>query len=65
MSIRFTFLQLIASVRCLQLLYKADLIVKTLKGIIKCMLEMEHNLSSEVLSTGLWLDCRMLMASTI
>lgn len=44
MPIYFPFLQLIASVRYLQLLYKADWAVKTLEDIIKCILEIEHSL---------------------
>lgn len=44
MPIYFLFLQLIASVRYLQLLYKADWAVKTLEDIIKCVLEIEHSL---------------------
>lgn len=47
MPIYFTSLQLITTVRYLELLCKADLVVKTLKGIIKCLLEIAHTLQHD------------------
>lgn len=47
MPIYFTSLQLITTVRYLELLCKADLVVKTLKGVIKCLLEIEHTLQHD------------------
>lgn len=61
MPICFIFLQLITSVRYSQLLCKADLVFKTLKEIIKCLLEIEHSLQlHDIRHRTLYWDTEML-----